>query len=98
VWYIHADDLPARTCQSSVPAHLIIFPRYAPDLTPRLLPLNANDTLQLLIENSVNFPQFAGKSLNLLSRVVADAAGYRLESNNLDASVQLVNQLMAAVG
>ena len=51
----------------------------------------------MLIENSVNFPQFAGKSLYLLRRLVNNAIGYYLEFNDLGASVRLVDQLVTAV-
>ena len=97
VWYIHADELGATICRKAVPVRYIVFPRYAADLSPRLIPLDTNDTLQLLLENSVNFPQFAGKGLNLLTQLAVNATGYRLDSNNLEASVQLVQGLMSAV-
>ncbi len=97
VWYIHPDDLHIHICQSSLPVRFIVFPTYSPDHAPQLVPLNANDTLQKLVENSVNFPQFAGKSLNLLSRLVAGAAGYQLQFNDLTTTIQLLNQLMTTV-
>ena len=97
VWYIHPDDLAARVCQDSLPVRFIIFPTYIPDHAPQLVPLSTNDTLQMLIENSVNFPQFTGKGLHLLSQLVANTVGYRLKFNDLTASVQLMNQLMMTV-
>jgi len=75
----------------------VIFPEYRPDRKLQLEPISRAQAIFELTHVAFNFTKFRTKGIELLANVVRDAKCYRLWSNDLNATGDLLEAEMRTV-
>jgi len=91
VWYLCPPPeawLPAPT-----PVRSVVVPRYDPAASTRLEPIPRPEVLPILLEQSFSVPKHGGFGIQTVTRLLQQAACYRLTLSSLDEAVALLRGL-----
>lgn len=94
VWFAHSEDIRSGSIGSSMPIKYIIFPTHTPGDTCQLQPISKGRAMRGLINHTVNFHRLGKNGLKFLGRMVGEAESFTLVGSGLQATSNLITQLV----
>lgn len=91
VWYLRPE--PSSWLSGPTAVRSIVVPRYAPGSPTRLEPLARSAMLQILLQQSFSVPKHGAFGIGTLTRLLRQAACYRLTVSALDEAIGLLAAL-----
>jgi hypothetical protein len=88
--------LPHGRIGRASPVGHVVFPRYEPNASTRLLPMSRAEGLIELGRNAFNLDRFGAGGVDVLADVIRGADVHRLTIGDLGAAVATVSRLVAA--
>lgn len=96
VAYIPPRTLSMPDVSDSHPVAAVILPQYRPDCEPRLIDIPPAEAVLALAELAFNRHAFGADAINMLTQICTGAHCCRLISNDLHATVALLDNLVKA--
>lgn len=95
-WQVPASSIRPDVVAGAAPVRLVVLPSYEGGAATRLEPTHRAEMLLRLADSTFHFRDTPQRNLDVLARVLEDAACYRLVLGDLDEAVRLVGELVRA--
>lgn len=96
VGYINPHDVGNDLGDEPVPVRYVIFPRHVDGATPRMAPISRARAAFSLAHSMLNRTAFGDRAVDSLSRVVAGADCFALESGDIEPTCDLIESLVGS--
>jgi hypothetical protein len=95
-WQVPVGQIHPDAVSGPAPIRFVISPEYHVGATTRLEPVSRGEMLTCLADSTFQFQDNAGRNLEVLANVVANADCYRLTMSDLDQAVKLIADVMSS--
>lgn len=93
-WQLPASSIRPDAVAEAAPVRFVVLPSYDRGAATRLEPAHRAEMLVRLADSAFHFQDAPRRNLDVLARVLQDAACYRLVLGDLDEAVRLVGDLV----
>lgn len=93
VAHMKADLTPDSHCEKTVPAHIMLFPRYSKDEQQHLTPRPRSTSFVLAAYHSFNYSLLAKAGFKAMQTLVDSVECYDLVYNDLDWAIRTVDEI-----
>jgi len=97
-YYIDPEALRPGSVAPEARLSHIVFPHYAPDLSPALVPVSKAEAVMLLLRGFLHFKHFRGAAVEGLSDIAERVPCYSLVTGKYEETVSLIDELASSNG
>lgn len=96
-FHVRPADLRPRALGRPCPVRVVVAPAYEAGGPTELRPIGRAEAVTILARNAFYLERFGGAGIELLGRVVGEAACYRIRVGSLDDAVRMIREIAATV-